>query len=123
LSMLGFSADVWLGLYDKPEYVAEVGIEFGLKTASDKAEDVTRLRTELDEKMTRVASTIESAVTANEAKKVFDTLAREVEIHRKAAEGKGDTEHAKYLSGRLRRLSQIKDERIKTLNEQQEQAA
>lgn len=123
LSMLGFSADVWLGLYDKPEYVAEVGIEFGLKTASDKAEDVTRLRTELDEKMTRVASTIESAVTANEAKKVFDTLAREVEIHRKAAEGKGDNEHAKYLSGRLRRLNQIKDERIKTLNEQQEQAA
>ncbi|EDW2260598.1 exodeoxyribonuclease VIII [Salmonella enterica subsp. enterica] len=123
LSMLGFSADVWLGLYDKPEYVAEVGIEFGLKTASDKAEDVTRLRTELDEKMTRVASTIESAVTANEAKKVFDTLAREVEIHRKAAEGKGDAEHAKYLSGRLRRLNQIKDERIKTLNEQQEQAA
>ncbi|HDA4097116.1 TPA: exodeoxyribonuclease VIII [Salmonella enterica subsp. enterica serovar Mokola] len=123
LSMLGFSADVWLGLYDKPEYVAEVGIEFGLKTASDKAEDVTRLRTELDEKMTRVASTIESAVTANEAKKVFDTLAREVEIHRKAAEGKGYNEHAKYLSGRLRRLNQIKDERIKTLNEQQEQAA
>lgn len=123
LSMLGFSADVWLGLYDKPEYVAEVGIEFGLKTASDKAEDVTRLRTELDEKMTRVAGTIEKAVTANEAKKVFDTLAREIEIHRKSAEAKGDSEHAKYLSGRLRRLNQIKDERITTLNEQQEQAA
>nr|HAF4307099.1 exodeoxyribonuclease VIII [Salmonella enterica] len=122
LSMLGFSADVWLGLYDKPEYVAEVGIEFGLKTASDKAEDVTRLRTELDEKMTRVASTIESAVTANEAKKVFDTLAREIEIHRKSAEATGDGEHAKYLSGRLRRLNQIKDERIKALNEQEHSA-
>lgn len=119
LSMLGFSADVWLGLYDKPEYVAEVGVEFGIKTASEKAEDTTRLRTELDEKMTRVAGTIESAVTANEAKKVFDTLAREIEIHRKSAEATGDGEHAKYLSGRLRRLNQIKDERIKALNEQE----
>ncbi|MEM0567570.1 exodeoxyribonuclease VIII [Salmonella enterica] len=123
LSMLGFSADVWLGMYDKPEYVAEVGVEFGIKTASEKAEDTTRLRTELDEKMTRVASTIESAVTPNEAKKTYDTLAREVEIHRKAADSKGDAEHAKYLSGRLRRLNQIKDERIKALNEQQEQTA
>lgn len=39
LSMLGFSADVWLGMYDRPEYVAEVGVEFGIKTASAKAED------------------------------------------------------------------------------------
>lgn len=123
LSMLGFSADVWLGMYDRPEYVAEVGVEFGIKTASAKAEDTTRLRTELDEKMTRVAGTIESAVTPNEAKKTYDTLAREVEVHRKAAETKGDGEHTKYLSGRLRRLNQIKDDRIKALNEQQEQAA
>ncbi|MBH0365758.1 exodeoxyribonuclease VIII [Salmonella enterica] len=119
LSMLGFSADVWLGLYDKPEYVAEVGVEFGIKTASEKAEDTTRLRTELDEKMTRVASTIESAVTPNEAKKTYDTLAREVEVHRKAAEARGDTEHAKYLSGRLRRLNQIKDQRIQALTDEE----
>ncbi|HEY4437645.1 MAG TPA: exodeoxyribonuclease VIII [Lelliottia sp.] len=123
LSMLGFSADVWLGMYDKPEYVAEVGVEFGIKTASEKAEDTTRLRNELDEKLTRVANTIETSVSTNEAKKVFDTIAREVEVHRKAADAKGDTEHAKYLAGRLRRLSQIKDQRIKTLTENQEQSA
>ncbi|WP_407226162.1 exodeoxyribonuclease VIII [Enterobacter sp. CPE_E1241] len=123
LSLLGFSADVWLGLYDLPEYQAENITEFAIKNASDKAEDVTRLRNELDEKLTRVANTIENAVSTNEAKKVFDTLAREVEVHRKAAEAKGDQEHAKYLSGRLRRLSQIKDQRIKTLTENQEQSA
>ncbi|EAZ4876734.1 exodeoxyribonuclease VIII [Salmonella enterica] len=122
LSMLGFSADVWLGMYDKPEYVAEVGVEFGIKTASEKAEDTTRLRTELDEKMTRVAGTIEKAVTANEANKIYGTLAREIEVHRKAADAKGDTEHAKYLSGRLRRLNQIKEERIKALGEQEHSA-
>lgn len=123
LSLLGFSADVWLGLYDLAEYQAENTTEFAIKNASDKAEDVTRLRTELDEKLTRVASVIENAVSTNEAKKVFDTLAREVEVHRKAAEAKGDMEHAKYLSGRLRRLSQIKDQRIQKLTENQEQSA
>ncbi|WP_320734109.1 exodeoxyribonuclease VIII [Enterobacter kobei] len=123
LSLLGFSADVWLGLYDQAEYKQENATEFAIKNASEKAEDVTRLRNELDEKLTRVANTIEHAVSTNEAKKVFDTLAREVEVHRKAAEAKGDTEHAKYLSGRLRRLTQIKDQRIKTLTENQEQSA
>lgn len=123
LSLLGFSADVWLGLYDQAEYKQENATEFAIKNASEKAEDVTRLRNELDEKLTRVANTIEHAVSTNEAKKVFDTLAREIEVHRKAAEAKGDTEHAKYLSGRLRRLTQIKDQRIKTLTENQEQSA
>ncbi|MDZ7320715.1 exodeoxyribonuclease VIII [Kosakonia sacchari] len=123
LSLLGFSADVWLGLYDLPEYQAENNVEFAIKHASEKAEDVTRLRTELDEKLTRIANTLEKAVSPNEAKKVFDTLAREVEVHRKAAEAKGDNEHAKYLSGRMRRLCQIKEQRIKALAETQEQSA
>jgi hypothetical protein len=43
-----------------------------------------------------------------------------VDAHRKAAEGKGDTEHAKYLAGRLRRLTTLKDERIKTLSASEE---
>lgn len=122
LSTLGFSADVWLGLFDSPEYQAENKVEFAIKNASDKAEDVTRLREELDEKMTRVAATIEKSVSTNEAKKVYGTLAREVDTHRKAAEAKGDTEHARYLSGRLRRLNQIKDQRIKELTVTKEEA-
>jgi hypothetical protein len=123
LSQLGFSADVFLGLFDDPQYRKDNADEFALTNAGEKAGDVTRLRNELDEKLTRVANTIEHAVIPNEAKKVFDTLAREVEVHRKAAEDKGDSEHVKYLSGRLRRLSQIKDQRIKILTENQEQSA
>lgn len=123
LSLLGFSADVWLGLYDLPEYMEETRTEFAIKNASDKAEDVSRLHSELDDKMTRVASTIEKATSTNDAKKVFDTLAREVEVHRKAASAKGDEERAKYLSSRLRRLSQIKDQRIKELTESEDSNA
>ncbi|WP_447907828.1 hypothetical protein [Serratia fonticola] len=116
LSQLGFSADVFLGLYDDVNYRQENGAEFALKNASDKAEGVTRLREELDEKLTKVAETISKAVTVNEANKVHASIAREVDAHRKAAEGKGDTEHAKYLAGRLRRLTTLKDERIKALS-------
>lgn len=103
-------------MHDNPEYAVENAIEFQIKNASDRAEDTVRLRTELDEKLTKNAATLEKAVSVNEVNKVFGTIARELEVHRKNAEAKGDTEHAKYLSGRLRRLNQIKDERIAALN-------
>ncbi|MDC6118718.1 hypothetical protein PJX95_11710 [Serratia rubidaea] len=118
LSMLGFSADVFLGWHDLPEYREENATEFAIKNASDKAEDVTRLREELDEKLSAVADTISTAVTVNEASKVYSSIAREVETHRKAAEAKGDTEHAKYLASRLRRLTVLKEERIATLSKE-----
>ncbi|MEN4051565.1 hypothetical protein P9A10_23360 [Serratia marcescens] len=118
LSMLGFSADVFLGWHDLPEYREENATEFAIRNASDKAEDVTRLREELDEKLAKVADTITSAVTVNEASKVHASIAREVETHRKAAEAKGDADHAKYLAGRLRRLTALKDERIAALSKE-----
>lgn len=120
LSALGFSGDIFMGLYDNPEYRQQNKAEFAIKQASENAEDITRMREELDEKLTRIAGTMETAVSVNEVKKVFDTIAREVEVHRKAADAKGDTEHARYLSGRLRRLAQIKDLRIKALTETQD---
>ncbi len=118
LSMLGFSADVFLGWHDLPEYREENATEFAIRNASDKAEDVTRLREELDKKLAKVADTITSAVTVNEAIKVHASIAREVETHRKAAEAKGDADHAKYLAGRLRRITALKDERIAALSEE-----
>ncbi|STD17970.1 Uncharacterised protein [Enterobacter asburiae] len=59
----------------------------------------------------------------NEVTKVFASIAREVEVHRKDAEAKGDSQHANYLSKRLRRLTTIKDERLKELNKAQEKTA
>ncbi|TKI02566.1 hypothetical protein [Martelella alba] len=117
LSQLGFSADVFLGLYDNPQYRDEISQEFAIKNASDKAEGVAQLRKELDEKLSRNAETLQSGVSPNEINAVFATIAREVEVHRKAAEAKGDQEYAKYLSGRLRRLTTIKTERLAQLAE------
>ncbi|EQB0139518.1 hypothetical protein ACYAD5_001491 [Enterobacter cloacae] len=123
LSSLGFSADIFMGLYDNPEYRQKNKEEFALKNASDNAEDAVRLRQELDDKLTRVANTLASGVSANELTKVFASIAREVEVHRKDAEAKGDSQHASYLSKRLRRLTTIKDERLKELNKAQEKTA
>ncbi|WP_264041219.1 exodeoxyribonuclease VIII-like protein [Pectobacterium carotovorum] len=123
LSHLGFSADVYMDMYNDPNYTAEIGMEFAIKKASDKAEDVVRMRTELDEKFTKNAATLENAVNVNEVNKVFGTIARELGVHLKDAEAKGDTEHAKYLSGRLRRLTQIKNERTAALEANQGETA
>lgn len=76
------------------------------------------MREELDEHLGKVADTLNGAVTANEAIKVHGSVAREIEAHRKAAEGNGDKEFAQYLSSRLRRLTALKDERIAALNEE-----
>ncbi|EID2338449.1 hypothetical protein LBA82_004780 [Salmonella enterica] len=122
LSALGFCADIFMGLYDNQEYRQKNKAEFALKNASENAEDAARVRQELDDKLTRVANTLASAVSENEINKVYSSIAREAEVHRKDAEAKGDTQHARYLGRRLRRLTTIKDERIAELNKAQEKA-
>ncbi|AXD44089.1 hypothetical protein [Salmonella enterica] len=122
LSALVFCADIFMGLYDNQEYRQKNKAEFALKNASENAEDAARVRQELDDKLTRVANTLASAVSENEINKVYSSIAREAEVHRKDAEAKGDTQHARYLGGRLRRLTTIKDERIAELNKAQEKA-
>ncbi|AIR71440.1 hypothetical protein [Dickeya fangzhongdai] len=121
LSHLGFAADVYMDMHSDGAYTAELDVEFGIKRASEKAVDVTRLREELDEKLGRAAETIKAAVSGNEAAKVYGVLAREVEVHRKNAEAKGDSEHARYLAGRLRRLNDLKDTRIAELKAKEEE--
>lgn len=117
LSLLGFSADVWLGLYDQAEYKAENALEFDIRNASDKAEDVTRIRKELDEKFKLNTDTMRAAVTPNEVSGVASALTRVMGIHLKAAREKADTEYAKYLEGRLRRLEEVKAECLAKLQE------
>lgn len=117
LSLLGFSADVWLGLYDQAEYKQENAIEFDIRNASDKAEDVTRIRKELDEKFKLNTDSMRSAVTPNEVSGIASSLTRVMGVHLKAARDKADHEYAKYLEGRLRRLEEVKSECLSKLQE------
>ncbi|EPS1148509.1 hypothetical protein ACVBRP_001193 [Klebsiella pneumoniae] len=122
LSGLGFSGDIFMGLYDNLEYRQKNKAEFDLKNASETAEDAARLRQEFDDKLSRVANTLAHAVTVNELNGVFSPIAREIDVHIKAAQANGDAQHERYLSGRLRRLIAIKDRRIKELNKAEEKA-
>lgn len=122
LSGLGFSGDIFMGLYDNLEYRQKNKAEFDLKNASETAEDAARLRQEFDDKLSRVANTLANGVTVNELNGVFSPIAREIDVHIKAAQANGDTQHERYLSGRLRRLIAIKDGRIKELNKAEEKA-
>lgn len=117
LSLLGFSADVWLGLYDQAEYKQENAIEFDIRNASDKAEDVTRIRKELDEKFKQNTDSMRSAVTPNEISGIASSLTRVMGVHLKASRDKADHEYAKYLEGRLRRLEEVKSECLAKLQE------
>ncbi|MFP2485663.1 exodeoxyribonuclease VIII [Enterobacter ludwigii] len=117
LSGLGFCADVWLGLYDDAAYKAESVIEFGLKDATEKAEDSIRIREELDERFKQNVETMRNAVSQNEVSKIASSLTRAVSIHLKAAKDINDNEYVKYLEGRLRRLEDIKGECLSMLEE------
>ncbi|MEY8709530.1 exodeoxyribonuclease VIII [Mangrovibacter phragmitis] len=117
LSHLGFSADVWLGLYDDPGYKAESHIEFGIKDASDRADDSTRIREELDERFKGNVETMRKAVSQNEVSKIASSLTRTIAVHLKVAKETADSEYAKYLEGRLRRLEEVKAECLRELEE------
>lgn len=120
LSMLGFSSDVFMGMHDNPEYVASNKLEYEIKAATDNAEDVTRVRKELDDKFTKHTETMRSAVTQNELRGIASTLTREISTHIKLAQDRGDKEYAKYLSGRLRRLNEIEKECADLLKQKEE---
>ncbi|ATN01043.1 hypothetical protein CRN77_15455 [Proteus vulgaris] len=120
LSMLGFSSDVFMGMHDNPEYLASNKLEFEIKNASEKAEDITRIRKELDEKFTKHTEVMRSAVTANELRGIASTLTREISAHIKSAKERRDEDYEKYLSGRLRRLNQIEKECLDKLKQKEE---
>ncbi|MES3389853.1 exodeoxyribonuclease VIII [Enterobacter hormaechei] len=122
LSMLGFCADIFLGQFDDPAYLNELKTESSLSEAAGKVIDKTLQRKEFDEQFSRVADTMAKATSVNEVEKISAKLIRELGIQQKSASATGNKDFAEYLSGRLRRLSQIKDERIKTLTEQEQSA-
>lgn len=113
LSSLGFSADVYLGLFDDADYTADNAYEHNLKNASDKAEDEVRLRKELDERFAKNTETMRAAVSAGEVSKIASSLTRTIGSEIKTAKRANDTDHVKYLESRLNRLEEIKADCLK----------
>lgn len=79
LSMIGFSADVFLGEYDDADYVAQAQAETQIKKAEDRDAEIESQRAELGEYITRHIESIKSAVTINEVNGLARTSLRYLE--------------------------------------------
>lgn len=68
LSMLGFSADVFLGMFDDQNYVDQLKEEQAIEQAVDKDAEILRQKQERLEWLNSAVETISKAVTAHELK-------------------------------------------------------
>lgn len=68
LSMLGFSADVFLGMFDDQSYVDQLKEEQAIEQAADKDAEIMRQKQERLEWLSSAIETIGKAVTGHELK-------------------------------------------------------
>jgi len=103
LSMFGFSADIYLGLYDDQGYVEEVKAQAAIDNADNKAEEEIKQRQEYEKLFKDNLALIKTATNMNELEKVFASIARKSK-RRKDVEG-------------IRKLTAAKDKRKSELEE------
>jgi len=68
LSRLGFSADVFLGLFDDQDYIAQLKTEEAIAKAEDKDAEIAAKRAEASDYVLRHIETIKTAKSQNEVK-------------------------------------------------------
>lgn len=76
LAMLGFSADIFLGLYDDRDYVAEREAESQLEQAENKEAEAARQQQERLDWLKTSVETMAGAVTMNELSKLHASYVR-----------------------------------------------
>jgi hypothetical protein len=76
LSMLGFSADVFLGLFDDREYVQNLQEEQAVELAEDRVAEEERQKAERLEFLKSTIDTMGKAASLNELKKIHDHAVR-----------------------------------------------
>lgn len=75
-SMLGFGADIHLGMFDDSEYVQEARNESQLAHAEDKVEELRKQQSEYDEFLAKHVGYIETSTTTGELEKIFIAAVR-----------------------------------------------
>lgn len=79
LSMLGFSADVFLGDYDDKDYVAQVQAEKSIEKAENREAEIAAQKKELTDYIERHIELINTATTAHEVNGIARTSLRYLE--------------------------------------------
>lgn len=80
LSMLGFSADVFLGLFDDQDYVKALEDEQAIETAEDKVAEEERQKQERLEYIASVIESLKTAKTPKELKSFHDVAVRRLTL-------------------------------------------
>jgi hypothetical protein len=86
LSMLGFSADVFLGMFDDVNYVQQLQAEQAIEQAEDRQAEIERQQQERLDFIKETIETMQKAVTPHERKKIHDHTVRKL-IGRKDEKG------------------------------------
>lgn len=86
LSMLGFSADVFLGMFDDVNYVQQLQAEQAIEQAEDRQAEIERQQQERLSFIKDTIETMQKAVTPHERKKIHDHAVRKL-IGRKDEKG------------------------------------
>lgn len=76
LSMLGFSADVFLGLFDDQDYVQQLQAEQAIEQAEDRDAEIERQKQERLDYIKSVVETMQGAQSMQELKKLHDHALR-----------------------------------------------
>ncbi|PMX19135.1 MULTISPECIES: hypothetical protein [unclassified Pseudomonas] len=80
LSMLGFSADVFLGMFDDKDYVNALSDEQAIEQAEDKAAEEERQKQERLDYIASVIESLKTAKTAKELKSFHDVAVRRLTL-------------------------------------------
>lgn len=76
LSMLGFSADVFLGMFDDQNYVQQLQAEQAIEQAEDREAEIERQKQERLDYIKSTIETMQGAKSAQELKKIHDHAVR-----------------------------------------------
>ncbi|WP_434706881.1 hypothetical protein J3Q07_08185 [Pseudomonas sp. D4-18] len=103
LSMLGFSADVFLGMFDDRDYVQQRQEEEAIEQAVDKDAEIARQAQDRLDYIKSVIDTMQGAKTPHELKKIHDTAVRQLTLRK-------DEKGAARISLEWKKLSEPKQE-------------
>ena len=103
LSMLGFSADVFLGMFDDRDYVQQRQEEQAIEQAVDKDAELAKQQQERLDYIRSVIETMQGAKTPHELKKIHDTAVRQLTLRK-------DEKGAARISLEWKKLAEPKQE-------------
>ena len=103
LSMLGFSADVFLGMFDDREYVQQRQEEEAIEQAVDKDAEIAKQQQDRLDYIKSVIETMQGAKTPHELKKIHDVAVRQLTLRK-------DEKGAARISLEWKKLSEPKQE-------------